>query len=50
MDNLSNRVIFVRFSLSTGETVEIENTLHMDVKIKKTTSAAGNEADISIYN
>ncbi|NDA60685.1 MAG: hypothetical protein EBX50_01460 [Chitinophagia bacterium] len=50
MDNLSNRVIFVRLSLSTGETVEIENTLHMDVKIKKTTSAAGNEADISIYN
>ena len=50
MDKMESRLIFVRMSISTGETFEIENSLHMDVKIKKTTSPAGNEADISIFN
>jgi hypothetical protein len=50
MDNLDQRIIFVRLSLSTGETLEIENSLHIGCKIKKTTSATGNEADITIFN
>ena len=50
MGILKERIILVKFVLSTGETVEIENTLHMDVKIKKTTAAASNEADIRVIN